>query len=173
MLTLSYRSPKTEVRASQIHGRGLFATMGIAKDEIVAVKGEHIVDRKTLRERITPRLGPVEIQIGQDLFTAPVTDEERELSMLYSNHSCNPNLGVRGEITFVAMRDIRVGEELTHDWATTDDDEYSVECECGAANCRKILSGKDWPKPELQKRYASYFSAYLADKIARQVMVGG
>ncbi len=146
--------------------------MGIAKDEIVAVKGGHIVDRKTLRERITPRLGPVEIQIGQDLFIAPVTDEERELSMLYSNHSCNPNLGVRGEITFVAMRDIRVGEELTHDWATTDDDEYSVECECGAANCRKILTGKDWQKPELQKRYASYFSAYLADKIARQSMLG-
>jgi len=106
------------------------------------------------------------------LFIAPVTDEERELSMLYSNHSCNPNLGVRGEITFVAMRDIRVGEELTHDWATTDDDEYSVECECGAANCRKILTGKDWQKPELQKRYASYFSAYLADKIARQSMLG-
>jgi uncharacterized protein len=151
---------------------GLFATMDIAKDEIVAVKGGHIVDRKTLRERITPRLGPEEIQIGQDLFIAPVTDEERELSMLYSNHSCNPNLGVRGEITFVAMRDIRVGEELTHDWATTDDDEYSVECECGAANCRKILTGKDWQKPELQKRYAGHFSAYLADKIARQSMLG-
>jgi len=57
MMPLSYRSPKTEVRASQIHGRGLFATMGIAKDETVAVKGGHIVDRKTLRERITPRLG--------------------------------------------------------------------------------------------------------------------
>ena len=172
MMPLSYLSPKTEVRESKIHGRGLFATMGIAKDEIVAVKGGHIVDRKTLRERITPRLGPVEIQIGQDLFIAPVTDEERELSMLYSNHSCNPNLGVRGEITFVAMRDIRSGEELTHDWATTDDDEYSVECECGAANCRKILTGKDWQKPELQKRYASYFSAYLADKIAGQSMFG-
>ena len=101
-----------------------------------------------------------------------MTDEERELSMLYSNHSCNPNLGLRGEITFVAMRDIAVGEELTHDWATTDDDEYSVECECRAANCRKILTGKDWQKPELRKRYAGYFSAYLAGKIARQSMLG-
>ena len=165
MIALSYRSPKTEVRASNIHGRGLFATADIAKDEIVAVKGGHIVDRKTLRGEITPRLGPVEIQIDEDLFIAPVTDEERELSMLYSNHSCNPNLGVRGEITFVAMRDIRAGEELTHDWATTDDDEYSVECECGAANCRKILTGKDWQRADLQTRYAGYFSAYLARKI--------
>lgn len=166
MMPLSYRSPKTEVCESKIHGRGLFAKTDIGKDEIVAVKGGHIVDRKTLRERITPRLGPVEIQIGQDLFIAPVTDGERELSMLYSNHSCNPNLGVRGEITFVAMRDIRVGEELTHDWAMTDDDDYSVECKCGAPNCRKILTGKDWQRADLQTRYAGYFSAYLARKIA-------
>jgi uncharacterized protein len=166
MMQLSYRSPKTEVRESKIHGRGLFATADIAKDEIVAVKGGHIVDRKTLREEITPRLGPVEIQIDEDLFIAPVSDEEREGSMLYSNHSCNPNLGMRGEITFVAIHDIYAGEELTHDWAMTDDDDYSVECKCGAPHCRKILTGKDWQRPELQKRYAGYFSAYLARKIA-------
>ena len=110
MIRLSYLSSKTAVRESKIHGRGL------PKDEIVAVKGGHVVDRKTLRERITPVLGPVEIQIGDDLFVAPVSDEERELSMLYLNHSCDPNLGIRGEITFMAMRDIRAGEELTHDW---------------------------------------------------------
>ena len=168
MIPLSFLSPKTEVRESKIHGRGLFATADIAKNEIVAVKGGHIVDRKTLRENITPQLGPVEIQIDDDLFIAPVTGEEQEGSMLYSNHSCDPNIGMRGEITFVAMRDIRAGEELTHDWATTDDDGYSVECKCGSSNCRKILTGKDWQRPNLQKRYAGYFSAYLARKIARR-----
>src|SRR5947199_9865096 len=115
MLPLSYRSPKTEVRESKIHGRGLFATTDIAKDEIVAVKGGHIVDRKTLREKITPRLGPVEIQIDDDLFIAPVTEQERDRSMLYSNHSCDPNLGMRGQMTFVAISNIRTGEGLTAD----------------------------------------------------------
>ena len=166
MIRLSYLSPKTEVRESKIHGRGLFAIADIAKNEIVAVKGGHIVDGKALRERITPLLGPVEIQIGDDLFITPVSDEERELSMLYLNHSCDPNLGVRGEITFVAIRDLRAGEELTHDWAMTDDDDYSVECNCGVANCRQILTGKDWQLWNLQERYAGYFSAYLARKIA-------
>ena len=166
VVSLSYLSPKTEIRESKIHGRGLFAIADIAKEEIVAVKGGHIVDGKTLREEITPVLGPVEIQIGDDLFIAPVSEEERELSMLYLNHSCDPNLGIRGEITFVAMRDIRSGEELTHDWALTDDDDYSIECNCGAADCRKNLTGKDWQRPDLQKRYAGYFSAYLARKIA-------
>ena len=166
MVRLSYLSSKTEVRESKIHGRGLFARADIAKDEIVAVKGGHVIDRKTLRENITPRLGPVEIQIDDDLFIAPLTDDERELSMLYSNHSCEANIGMRGEITFVAMRDIRSGEELTHDWAMTDDDDYSIECNCGAVDCRKILTGKDWQRPDLQNRYTGYFSAYLARKIA-------
>lgn len=166
MIRFSFLSPKTEVRESKIHGRGLFARANIAKDEIVAVKGGHIVDGKILSEKITPRLGPVEIQIDDDLFIAPVTEEERELSMLYSNHSCDPNLGMRGEITFVAMRDIRAGQELTHDWAMTDDDDYSVECNCGAPDCRETLTGKDWQRQDLQKRYAGYFSAYLARKIA-------
>ena len=166
MLRVSYLSPKTEVRESTIHGRGLFATADITKDEIVAVKGGRIVDRETLREKITPLLGSVEIQIDADLFIAPVTDEERELSMLYSNHSCDANLGIRGEITFVAMRDIRAGEELTHDWATTDNDDYSIECKCRAPNCRKILTGKDWQSSELQRRYEGYFSAYLTRKVA-------
>jgi SET domain-containing protein len=164
---LSYLSPKTQVRESPIHGRGLFATANIAKGEVVAVKGGHIITREEVRD-VNARLGPVEIQIGDDLFIAPITDEERELSMLYSNHSCDANLGLRGEITFVAIRDIGEGEELTHDWAMTDDDDSSTKCSCGAPNCRGTLTGKDWQRPELQKRYAGYFSAYLADKIGRR-----
>ena len=166
MTRLSYRSPKTEVRESPIHGRGLFATADIAKGEVVLVKGGHIVTREQLRD-ITPALGPVEIQVGDGFYIAPVTPEEREASMLYSNHSCDANLGMRGEITFVAMRDISAGEELTHDWATTDDDDYSVACRCGAPNCRGTLTGKDWQRSDLQARYAGYFSAYLAEKIAQ------
>lgn len=165
IIPLSYRSPKTEVRASLIHGRGLFATADISRDEIVAVKGGHIIDGEVLREQVTPRLGAVEIQIDDDLYIAPITAEEREGSMLYSNHSCDANLGIRGEITFVAMRDIAAGEELTHDWCMTDNGDYSLSCNCGAAGCRGKLTGKDWQKPELQKKYAGYFSAYLQKKI--------
>ena len=129
------------------------------------IKGGHIISGKVLRETIAPALGPVEIQIDDDLYIAPVTADEREASMLYSNHCCDANLGMRGEITLVAMRDIKAGEELTHDWCTTDDDTYNVKCNCGAPNCRGTLTGKDWQKPELQKKYSGYFSAYLTAKI--------
>ena len=169
---LSWRSSKTEVRQSPIHGKGLFANTDIAKSEIVMIKGGHIVCRDFLEREVTPKLGPVEIQIGDDLFIAPVTADEREGSMLYSNHSCDANLGMCGNITFVALRDIHAGEELTHDWCTTDDDNYSVECKCGSPNCRRIVTGKDWQKPELQKKYAGYFSWYLTQKIERGEKAG-
>jgi hypothetical protein len=43
-----------------------------------------------------------------------------------------------------------------------------MECRCGAATCRKIVTGKDWQKPELQEKYAGYMSWYLAERIKRQ-----
>ncbi len=67
MLPLSYRSTKTEVRTSPIHGHGLFATADIAKDEVVVVKGGHIITGAQ-KKAVNDQLGPVEIQIGDDLF---------------------------------------------------------------------------------------------------------
>jgi uncharacterized protein len=87
--------------------------------------------------------------------------------MIFSNHSCDPNIGVKGQIVFVAMRDIQTGEELTHDWATTDDDDYELECRCNSPNCRKVITGQDWRKPALQERYRGFMSMYLQEKIAR------
>ena len=161
----SYLSPKTAVRESPIQGRGLFATKAIAPGEIVAVKGGHIITREILRT-LQPTLGPAEVQIAEDLFICPVTEAEREGSMIFSNHSCEPNLGLDGQITFVAMRAIEAGEELTHDWAMTDDDDSTTICHCGAAHCRGTITGKDWLRPELQARYAGHFSSYLRRKIA-------
>ncbi|HSP06400.1 MAG TPA: SET domain-containing protein-lysine N-methyltransferase, partial [Acidobacteriota bacterium] len=120
-----------------------------------------------------PALGPAEIQIGDDLFIGPITEEEREDSMVFSNHSCDPNIGVLGQIVFVAMRDIAAGEELTHDWAMTDDDDSSMQCRCGAASCRGIVTGKDWKRTDLQQKYAGYISAYLQQKIDRLKMEMG
>ena len=165
-MNLSYISPKATVRESPIHGRGLFAVEPFERDEIVAVKGGHIFDRRMLH-RIEPVLGAAEIQIGEDLFIGPLTESEREGSMIYSNHSCEPNIGVRGQIVFVAMRRIAAGEELTHDWATTDDDTYRMECLCGAHACRRIITGQDWRRRELQEKYGRYMSWYLLEKIER------
>jgi SET domain-containing protein len=161
---LSYLSPKVTVRSSPIHGRGLFATGELRPGEIVCAKGGHIFTRETLA-KVAPILGPAEIQIADDLFIGPIHGEEREGSMIFSNHSCDPNIGVQGQIVFVALRQIAPGEELTHDWATTDDDDYTLLCRCGSPGCRGTITGKDWQREELQRKYRGWFSWYLQQKI--------
>jgi hypothetical protein len=163
---LSYLSRKTAVKLSPIHGKGLFAVEPIIKGEVVCVKGGHILTREDLSV-VTDRLGPAEVQIGDDLFIGPVDEQERNGGMVFSNHSCDPNIGVCGQIVFVAMRDIEVGEELTHDWAMTDNDSYEMECHCGAATCRRVVTGQDWRKAELQQKYKGFMSSYLEENIVK------
>jgi len=168
MLNLSYISAKAAVKESPIHGKGLFAVAPIARGEIVCVKGGYIFDRQTL-DSLPKWYRAAEIQIAEDLFIGPAVEEERAGSMIFSNHSCEPNIGVFGQIVFVALRDIEAGEELTHDWAMTDDDASEMECHCGAALCRKVVTGQDWRRKDLQERYSGYFSAYLTEKIKRKL----
>lgn len=166
MPNLSYISPQAEVKHSAIHGRGLFAIAPISQGEIVCVKGGYILERETLRS-MPDWYRAAEVQIADNLFIGPLSEEEREGSMIFSNHSCAPNLGVLGQVVFVAMRDIGAGEELTHDWAMTDDDDFQMECRCGAADCRRIITGQDWQRKDLQEKYRGYMSAYLVAKIMR------
>ena len=167
MSSLSYLSPKTTVKDSPIHGRGLFAAEPIQKGDVVAVKGGSIFSRQT-RDALAGTLGPAEIPVAEDLYMGPLHAEERDGSMIFSNHSCDPNIGVQGQIVFVAMRDIAAGEELTHDWAMTDDEPDAMTCHCGAVNCRKIVTGQDWRRQDLQEKYAGYMSWYLVEKIKRE-----
>jgi uncharacterized protein len=164
MKDLSYRSAKTEVRESPIHGKGLFAKQAIAAGEVVAVKGGHILTQQEWAA-LEPQLGSAEIQISEELFIAPTEEEQQEGCMLYTNHSCDPNIAIQGQIVFVAMRDIVPGEELTHDWATTDDLDYVMECTCGSLNCRRTVTGKDWMKPEMQEKYKGWFCWFIQRKI--------
>jgi uncharacterized protein len=160
----SWFNPKTEKRASRVHGRGLFAREAISAGEIVAVKGGIIMDAAALA-LIRDAVSPADIQIEDGLYIGPGSAEEVEANILCLNHSCHPNVGVRGQITFVAMRDIPAGAELTIDYAMIDGDPAErMACSCGAPECRKIITGDDWRLRELRRRYAGYFSRYIQDR---------
>lgn len=163
-MAASYLSPKTRVGPSRIEGRGLFARRRIRKGEIVAIKGGHVYDARTLA-RVKARVAVSYIQIADGFFIGALTAAEVRRNKLFINHSCEPNLGIRGQIVYVALRDIAAGEELTYDWAMEENAPTRTRCRCGARRCRRVLSGRDWRIPRLQRRYRGYFSSYLEDKI--------
>jgi uncharacterized protein len=161
MLVSSYISPKARKGGpSAIEGRGLVAVAPIGKDELVAIKGGHLVDTATLRS-LPERLANSDVQIADGFHLVALDEAEYEPVMLFINHSCEPNVGFGGNIVLVAMRDIDAGEELTTDYALFDDYDGEMECRCGTASCRGTIGGRDWRRPELQRRYGSYFSWYL------------
>ena len=160
MKVASYLSPKTVVKPSRIVGRGLYAAAAIAWGEVVSVKGGHLIDRATL-ERNKAEVNDPDKQITDDLFLAPDSADEFEGVMMFLNHSCEPNVGVQGQIVFVAMRDVAAGEELTLDYGTIDHDAEPMACRCGAAACRGIITGEDWRRPDLQRKYGDHFAWHL------------
>jgi hypothetical protein len=130
--------------------------------ETVFVKGGHIVPRdEVFASSVINSYHP----ISERLFVAAVEPDEEDGIKLFVNRSCEPNVGISGEITFRAMRDIVAGEELCFDYAMLDDESYEFECLCGKAGCRGKVTGRDWRLPELQKRYKGWFARYLAEKM--------
>lgn len=165
MLISSYISPKAaRGKKSNIEGRGLFAVKLIKKGEIVAIKGGHIINKDRLR-KFKKIIGDSEIQLSDEFFLAPLQKKERDRVMMFLNHSCDPNVGVSGQIMYVAMRDIRPKEELTLDYAMIDDASFRMRCCCGTKNCRGIITGRDWKRKDLQHKYGDYFAWFLLQKI--------
>ncbi len=157
-------SDKVEIKESGINQKGMFAKVNINKGEIVYIKGGHILGKKEL---FSSAIINSYLPISDEFFIGAKTEDEEEKIKLYNNHSCDPNCGMHGEITFIAIRDILKGEELTIDYAFIDNEDYSFECHCGSSCCRHIITGYDWKIEELQEKYFPYFAQYLKDKIKK------
>jgi SET domain-containing protein len=160
----TYRSLKIEVRSNTLSGRGVVAIEDIEQDEIVAIKSGHIVRREELG-RISSQVGDLALQIDDDFYLTPTSADEVDDMSVFINHSCDPNVGFLGQVTYVAMREIRAGEELCHDYSMERSDDYFLECHCGSPLCRHQVTGDDWKLAELQSRYGQYFSIYILKKI--------
>jgi uncharacterized protein len=166
VLVSSYITPKARKgAASTIQGRGLIAVAPIAAGELVAIKGGHIVSTAALAS-LPQRLRNSEVQIADGFHLAAVDEAEYEPVMLFLNHSCEPSVGFAGNTVLVAMRDISPDEELTTDYALFDDSDETMQCQCGTSSCRGMISGRDWQRPDLQRKYGSYFSTYLQRRFA-------
>ncbi len=165
----SWMHDKLEVRASSKQGRGVFAKAPLVRGERVAIFGGDIMDIDEIL-RLPPVLQAYAMQIEERFVLGSRTALEPEETDFF-NHSCDPNCGFRGSIFLVAMRDIAAGEELTFDYAMVVSRTpgfqvvFAMECRCGSPFCRGQITEDDWQLPELQQRYAGYFSQYLEERI--------
>jgi hypothetical protein len=154
--------------ASAIAGQGVHAVEPIAAGEVVAVKGGHVMDGAAvagLPEAIRDSAFP----IAADCFLAALTREEFDGVMMRVNHSCEPNVGMGGNVVLVAMRDMAAGAELTIDYALfLGDPGFTMECQCGTAACRGVVRGTDYRRADLGERYRGWFSWWLQQEIGFQ-----
>lgn len=162
----SYLSPRLDLRAcSEKGGYGLFAREPLEKDEVLAVWGGIIVPGSRLTE-YSEYVRTHGLQVEDDLYLLPLTEDDPSD---YFNHSCNPNAGLLGQITLVAMRPIAVDEEICFDYAMSDSNPYDeFQCGCGTPICRGRITADDWKRNDLQQRYRGYFSSYLQRRIDRE-----
>lgn len=156
----SWFDPRLVIRESPIHGRGVFTTEFIHAGERLILAGGIIYssnDWKTGKVRLDPDKYN-EGQIDEDLFLAtPIEDMD-----YYFNHSCDPNMWGGA-----ARRDSHPGEEVTTDYALCIFSEsYCLEpCWCCTFLCRRRITGNDWKRPDLQRRYGGHFPPFIERRI--------
>jgi uncharacterized protein len=159
-----YINQKVILKEAPGKGKGLFANAKISKGEIVSISGGIIVQAENW-ESFKQEFGDYAYFIEENFLIAPLNPEKPSADWMM-NHCCEPNCGVKGQIVFVALRDIEAGEELLYDYAMTETDpEYKMDLRCEQKTCRKKLTGNDWKLPDLQQKYDGHFSLYIQEKI--------
>ncbi|OHA47285.1 MAG: hypothetical protein A2541_01870 [Candidatus Taylorbacteria bacterium RIFOXYD2_FULL_36_9] len=166
--TFSWINPLLKVKSTGKYGKGVYAKENIPQKALLAIFGGHVLTREE-EEKTTGDVYDNAIQIGDNFVIGAIKMSEME-DASYFNHSCDPNAGINGQIFLVAMRDIKIDEQITFDYAMVLNKaakvkEYKIKCLCESKNCRKIITNQDWKKPFLQKKYKGFFSYHLQEKI--------
>ncbi len=172
-----------EVRGSEIHGQGLYASAVIPKDTwIVQYTGE-LVDKEESDRRANELLDKAKGDGGARVYMFILNDEwdldgnQPENVARLMNHSCDPNVEAQvwqsKEIWFIALRDIEKGEELVFNYGFDAENWEDHPCRCGSKRCvgyivdeslwpqlkRKIAAKKAWAKRRAATRKAKRATA--------------
>lgn len=162
----SWIDSRVEVRTSIIHGRGIFANAPIQPGEVVIIWGGVLFTLEDIKAGKAAEHSYTALREG--LFLGH-THEQGNSADDYMNHSCNPNIWMINEITWVARRMINLGDEITADfamyWGPDGDSTMEWTCHCGSEFCRKAFTTCDWQLEELHARYGDHFAPYINERI--------
>lgn len=140
----------TYVKDDPRKGKALHAARAFNRGEIVLTfEGAEVLATN----------GPHTLQIGFGEHL--VVDEPGR----YVNHSCDPNCGILGVRTLVALRLIEKDEELTFDYAMSELETVldGKKCLCGSAQCRGVITGYRGLPQALKAKYRAHVSHYLRE----------
>lgn len=171
----SWMNPKLEVRDTDKFGKGVFTKSDVKKGEILIVMGGYILtieDDNNLSGAVSDK----PIEISDYFFIGPRKASDLDLMpQHYVNHSCNPNIGFKGQIFMVAMEGIKKDREIYYDYAMVMNPDgrsnsyFKMECKCGSKKCRKLITEDDWEIPRLQQKYDGYFQYFMQEKINKKL----
>lgn len=156
--------PPVRLQPSRIQGTGLFAGAEIAEGAVIWRPGApflpyHVDVISTWPPERQARFFKYSIQSADDWHTGdPEASVEAE-PFAHTNHSCDPNTWWLEDMTLVARRPIRPGEEITFDYASTEIREgFGLgPCACGSPLCRKVITNSDFREHKsLQERYGNH-----------------
>lgn len=162
----SLLSPKCQIQTSPINGKGVFAVEPFAEGELVAVWGGKIYTTEEVSRlaEIFPQFNTHTVSVCEGYFLGSENLFEFDDAELF-NHSCDPNVGIRGQLIVVTRRQIIKGEELTFDYDTTEIAAEPFECQCKMPDCRKLIDGSGWRDLRFVKRNRKYLSWYILEKV--------
>ena len=131
-------APGLTIKQSPIHGKGCFSTKSFpARRKIAEYAGERISNAEANRRahRKTLRICAINNRWSLD-------GSRGGNGTHYINHSCEPNAFMKilyKHILFIALRDIKPGEEITIDYESTLHPD-SKRCICRTRNCRGTIN---------------------------------
>ncbi len=140
--------PHLFVKQSPVAGNGLFTSRSFKKgDAVFVMKGPTInFHPKNKEESLTL---PNIVGLDKDLYIDPI------YPYVCINHRCDPNLAVGNDgVTYIALRDISAGEELTFDYSISEHTDWEMDCNCGSINCRKVIRS-------IEKLPSGFFAKYF------------
>ncbi len=140
------RQKKYMMKGNSIAGFGIYATQSIPVGEVI-FKGEERPQRIVTKRFVDEKWLPEEKLLFKH-YAVPLSSEVYVLwdnnpsEWAPQNHSCSPNTAYFG-LNLLAIKPILPGDELTMDYANLlDEAAETFDCQCGAPDCRKIVSGK-------------------------------
>lgn len=144
-------------KQSHIHGAGIFAKRDFKYGQNVAlIKGKIITH--LVKDKKSSSFGPNFIGYGLNQWIDP------KYPFSDINHSCNPNVGIKGKITVVAIKDIKKGDELLLDYSITESDKlWRLDgiCKCGYKHCRKIIRSIQFLPKNIFNKYMPYIPNFF------------